>query len=1438
MNLNRLLLLSVLILFISIGNIITLSAQPIKLSEKDSLRLRNLPELPVSDTYWQNKFSLPLVVDNSTLVFWRGIFWQSGCSCGQAASEGYVFTYEMSRARNLNASLHENRYPYSFTYNFLNEGNQVCGASFLESMDIIRMAGNPTLVDNHGVMTDSPMRKWLNGYSHYYAAMHNRINQVYAIHVGTPEGLEKLKHYLHNHLDGSTSGGMAFFYANHVDYPEIIPAGTPEAGKHLITEFSNTSHSMTIVGYNDQVRFDFNNDGVYTNHLDLNNDGVVDMKDWEIGAIKIANSYSGGISGGPTQWADQGFAYVPYRLLAYHNGPGIWDKAAYVVDVKEEYEPLLTAKVSISYNSRNKIKVSVGVSSNQYASWPDKIKDFPHFRFQGDALHMQGGTSEADKTIEFGLDISDLLNFVDPGSPRKFFLLIEEVDPNNVGNGTVHSFKLIDYTQGGLEVNSTQANISIVNNGITLLGAILTPNLSLPEILNDTLPSVVFNSPYQAQLEASGGTEPYRWFPFYNYKITEQSHSFVPFTGTTLSNSYLNASLDFEFPFYGKKYQVGTVSRYGALMFDAEAAAVPYSRDYSVLMRYFKSIAPFYGYHSSATIRYEGNQNFARFYWTATFDGINLQYMITLFPDGTIYIDYGNNANPTNREWQAGVSKGDQTNYQEFSFSGQSIPSNKRFIMEPQAFPEDLVLGIDGSITGIMNEDFAGDSVFVKLIDNNWLTQKKGFLFTRSGLLLSNYQVSTGALTHPEYGAVSKLSFDISNVGETNLNNIQLKLLQADPNYTVLDSLETLSTIAFGQTIQLLNAFEFEVAETIEDNTILSFVIQVNSTDIELFDTIQIVARAAKLILENVIYTDSTDSIFDAGDQGNMELVFRNIGGAKATNLNASFLPPIEFVSINSIAGNLYPSLAPDSNWSVNLNLTADINTPNAHIVELPTQLSGDLSIFEEFEIPIGIGKASEDWETGTLFYLPWASWGDTPWFTDNQVVFEGNYAIRSGIITHNESSFLSLACHVATAGEISFYKKVSSELNYDFLYFYIDNQLMGTWSGEIDWDFHSYPIQAGYHSFEWRYVKDYSVENGLDAAFIDFIQMPASDFLRPELFLSQNFIEKTMNPDKFAQDTLFISNIGGSILSFSASIDNSTIIPPAFNWYGSEKSIEGSLISVFPDYINTGMPVKLQLTVYNNSNDDEWLQEVRLSFPLGVILDSASNFIGGSQGELEWNEMNGNGVDVIWYGENIDGYGVIKGGETAIASLYLTIDPAIQNSILLLCELRGDEYGSEPHTFTEVLILTNLGLNTTWLSLENETSNVIAEEYHPIILKYNSYGIPFGDYSCTIEIESNDDTSQVNVLLHVVDPIVIQEFRNRINLYPNPARHKVYLELPQQGRFRLEVFSSTGELMFDETTSESLAEFDVNSWSAGIYWVIISSDENRWVEKIIVVPN
>ena len=81
----------------------------------------------------------------------------------------------------------------------------------------------------------------------------------------------------------------------------------------------------------------------------------------------------------------------------------------------------------------------------------------------------------------------------------------------------------------------------------------------------------------------------------------------------------------------------------------------------------------------------------------------------------------------------------------------------------------------------------------------------------------------------------------------------------------------------------------------------------------------------------------------------------------------------------------------------------------------------------------------------------------------------------------------------------LTFYWKVSSQENCDYLEFYIDDVLKDRISGEVGWQKKTYDVNStGYHTLKWRYVKDGSDHDGSDKGWVDYVQWtgpsPAQD--------------------------------------------------------------------------------------------------------------------------------------------------------------------------------------------------------------------------------------------------------------------------------------------------------------------------------------------------------
>jgi hypothetical protein len=419
--------------------------------------------------------SLLSVVDNSQHIYMRPIFDQEGACCGQASGVAYTYTYEINWLRNLPADdeiNEDNWYPTHYTWNFLNNGMGM-GSWYFDGWDIIKENGCPNVPTWGEGM--GGWRIWMDGYEKYYTGMFNKLDSYWFIDVSTPEGLETFKHWINDHNAGIGIGGLGCFatYMSGFEY-DFLPPESNDPGKKIMSDWifsTNGFHAMTFVGYNDGILYDINDDGEFTNDEDTNGDGIIDMLDWEIGALKLANSSGESWPGGPLT---DGYSYIPYRLLPlelqnpdtpYNIVPVLWDKKVHVIQVSDENPPILTVKTKIGYPRRSRLKLKIGYANNANQTVPiEDFSGFSSFNHQGGGLPMSGINNDP---IEIGLDYGYWYLNKDFG---KVFFIIEEGGLGTPGNGEIHYFSIVDYRWGEeFELFCDQENVPIVIEGETIL---------------------------------------------------------------------------------------------------------------------------------------------------------------------------------------------------------------------------------------------------------------------------------------------------------------------------------------------------------------------------------------------------------------------------------------------------------------------------------------------------------------------------------------------------------------------------------------------------------------------------------------------------------------------------------------------------------------------------------------------------------------------------------------------------------------------------------------------------------------------------------------------------------------------------------------------------------------------------------------------------------
>jgi hypothetical protein len=792
----------------------------------NSIGAFSIPKITLNE--YQRDRIIPKSVNNCYNNFYPWPFYQTGMECGQSTSITQIFNYEICFKRgwnDINFNL-DHKFPAHFVWNFCNNGIDD-GIHFLESWRVVECSGTTNYTDWGGYPQPGQYKIWISGYDKYYRAMQNRINEVFAMPTDSEEGILTLKHWLYDHINGDPIGGLANFNAT-FKYPDhTIPEGFPGAGKYMITEFTNNpNHAYIILGYNDTIGWDYNNDHQLTNHIDLNNDGVIDIKDWEKGCFIISHT------SGPS-WGDYGQCFIPYRLIATnYTENGVWGKTAYSVKVKEQVLPQYTLKASVTYNKRGRIKIYYGYATDTNATSPSQIFEPYVFNYQGGDFYMKGGTTESDKTIEFGIDLSPLLNLMDHNNPVRFFILIDEKDMDNSGNGTLNYFSIMDYTHDfPIENAGHDSNLVIRNNNTTSSSFIYHFDFERP-VIQDSVISVRQGIPFSVPVTASGGIPNYTWELSKDYQIKQISTAFpsggTPIYFDNIDSGSVRVDLPFSFPFYQHDFNTIYISTNGYINF-AVQTHFPFVQSNLIRFETTNMMAPFLTdlILLNAKIAYQNNKIIiicnAKIK-NQPYSFIN--YAVTLNSDGSILFHYGDLIY-SNISFISGISNGNKADlkYTSLTHSNCNQISGQTIQFIPINKPSSVYLTQNGILYGTCF-DTIPITVYLKCKDNNGIsTQKKVMIQITpgDGLNIDQFNLNNQTCNTAQIGNEQNLDFFIENKKDTTYTNVLLNYhfsssyINSINNQIIIDSINPFAIL------DIQNQVIFTTSGTVPDHTPIRF---------------------------------------------------------------------------------------------------------------------------------------------------------------------------------------------------------------------------------------------------------------------------------------------------------------------------------------------------------------------------------------------------------------------------------------------------------------------------------------------------------------------------------------------------------------------------------------------------------------------------------------
>ena len=370
---------------------------------------------------------IPTAVDNSTLAAFPPIGNQGGLGSCTAFSIGhYQMTHEFGLARGWDNKADTSKaFSPKWIYNFINDGAD--GGSFWSD------AYN--LLAAHGACTDvsfpydgSDFRIWPTTAAPWKEAIYFKATPL-QLNDASTTNFTTLKNLLANgHVLIYGTMVLSWVYGT-IDDDISTAADDTFVGKDIVTSVSGMDgyHSMTIVGYNDDIWFDYNSNG----NVDAG----------EKGALRIANSWG-------TSWKfEAGFCWVSYGALSTLFYPDdVW-----ALEVPAVYTPKMIAEVTVNHARRNELRLSLGIA-NTTTTTPVSTWNSVAVAYSGGAFAFDGSSTAVDGTFAF--DFTDLCP--PSGDSRRYFM--GQSDNASGSPSLMKSFKVIDLVNSseGISVNVPQ----------------------------------------------------------------------------------------------------------------------------------------------------------------------------------------------------------------------------------------------------------------------------------------------------------------------------------------------------------------------------------------------------------------------------------------------------------------------------------------------------------------------------------------------------------------------------------------------------------------------------------------------------------------------------------------------------------------------------------------------------------------------------------------------------------------------------------------------------------------------------------------------------------------------------------------------------------------------------------------------------------------------
>ena len=445
------------------------------------------------------------------------------------------------------------------------------------------------------------------------------------------------------------------------------------------------------------------------------------------------------------------------------------------------------------------------------------------------------------------------------------------------------------------------------------------------------------------------------------------------------------------------------------------------------------------------------------------------------------------------------------------------------------------------------------------------------------------------------------------------------------------------------------------------------------------------------------------------------------------------------------------------------------------------------------------------------------------------ETALEVKYALVSPTLQVGESSAAELNFELSQPGKIVFYFKMEGVVAENLLQFKVNNNTVGSWSGNSDWQKAEFTLAGGSNRLNWNYQKNASTPDENDCVRLDAIQFPPGAlFSDVQLLADAEEINIVIHPEQIIRAPFYLESLDGRYAEYAA-------ILRQINKQGFPKS-EISLSFNRTDF-TPGSSDTYLATLYNTLPGRELLG-VRLFIPRGVIVTSSSNFTMGNQASIPRTGLNGSNRIITWMGNT----GTEADSLRCVLSLMTDIS---LSGIALDYEITSKDEADNEYITTGTVTLQPSEPGTAFLTFTPGQGTLFECETDRFALTCNQSLLPDEIPGYSLEIFCNG-INQLSIPVTVTyDPTPgFDTGKTSLRAYPNPFKDNLTIDyyLPEDGNAEISVYNIKGQKVLQLRKARDYAGKNLLAWNGkgtnaqslptGIYFIRLKSSVGQ--DKVI----